>query len=161
LRWTAGELALVASPAEWPGIAMRGVIDRVDALPASDAGATPARLLIDYKTGNTAALRTRARSGVEDTQLVFYAALLARQSDDCAAIEACYLPLDDGDTVKELPHEAVADDAQVFVEGIGHDLVQLLAGAPMPALGEGSVCTFCEARGLCRRDHWDAAAVPP
>jgi ATP-dependent helicase/nuclease subunit B len=24
----------------------------------------------------------------------------------------------------------------------------------MPALGEGSVCDFCEVRGLCRKDHW-------
>ena len=27
-------------------------------------------------------------------------------------------------------------------------------GAALPALGEGPVCDFCEARGLCRRDHW-------
>ena len=25
---------------------------------------------------------------------------------------------------------------------------------PLPALGEGSACDYCEARGLCRRDHW-------
>jgi hypothetical protein len=24
----------------------------------------------------------------------------------------------------------------------------------MAPLGEGSACTYCEARGLCRRDHW-------
>jgi ATP-dependent helicase/nuclease subunit B len=27
-------------------------------------------------------------------------------------------------------------------------------GAQMPALGEGTACEFCAARGLCRRDWW-------
>jgi ATP-dependent helicase/nuclease subunit B len=33
---------------------------------------------------------------------------------------------------------------------------RLKDGAALPALGEGSVCETCEARGLCRRDHWSA-----
>ena len=27
--------------------------------------------------------------------------------------------------------------------------------APLPALGEGSVCEWCAARGLCRKDFWN------
>ena len=26
--------------------------------------------------------------------------------------------------------------------------------APLPALGEGAVCDYCAARGLCRKDFW-------
>jgi ATP-dependent helicase/nuclease subunit B len=40
--------------------------------------------------------------------------------------------------------------------GLAHDMSRLAAGAPMPALGEGRVCDFCAARGLCRKDHWSA-----
>jgi ATP-dependent helicase/nuclease subunit B len=40
------------------------------------------------------------------------------------------------------------------VQGLAQDLVQLRAGAGLPALGEGAVCDYCDARGLCRRDHW-------
>jgi hypothetical protein len=29
--------------------------------------------------------------------------------------------------------------------------------APMPAMGEGKACEYCEARGLCRRDFRVAA----
>jgi ATP-dependent helicase/nuclease subunit B len=34
------------------------------------------------------------------------------------------------------------------------DLARIEAGAPLAALGEGKVCDFCAARGLCRRDFW-------
>jgi ATP-dependent helicase/nuclease subunit B len=38
--------------------------------------------------------------------------------------------------------------------GIRSDLGRIAAGAPLPALGEGPVCDFCAARGLCRKDFW-------
>jgi ATP-dependent helicase/nuclease subunit B len=32
----------------------------------------------------------------------------------------------------------------------------------MPALGAGSACDYCAARGLCRRDFWnDVEATEP
>ena len=38
----------------------------------------------------------------------------------------------------------------------------IAAGAPLPALGEGSVCEFCAVRGLCRKDYWaDAEQAMP
>ena len=38
----------------------------------------------------------------------------------------------------------------------------LLGCAPLPALGEGSVCEFCAVRGLCRKDYWaDAEQAMP
>lgn len=43
----------------------------------------------------------------------------------------------------------------LLVEGIQHDFARIAAGAPMPALGEGAVCDYCAARGLCRKDFWN------
>jgi ATP-dependent helicase/nuclease subunit B len=51
----------------------------------------------------------------------------------------------------------VAESARALLQGLGDELKRLRAGAPMPALGEGAVCEHCEARGLCRRDHWPDA----
>ena len=43
-----------------------------------------------------------------------------------------------------------------------HDMARIAAGAPLPALGEGSVCEFCAVRGLCRKDYWaDAEQAMP
>ena len=41
-------------------------------------------------------------------------------------------------------------------EGMTQDVARIAAGAPLPALGEGSVCDWCAARGLCRKDFWGA-----
>jgi ATP-dependent helicase/nuclease subunit B len=38
--------------------------------------------------------------------------------------------------------------------GIVHDMARMGAGAPLRPLGEGAVCDWCEARGLCRKDFW-------
>jgi len=41
-------------------------------------------------------------------------------------------------------------------------MARIAAGAPLPALGEGSVCEFCAVRGLCRKDYWaDAEQALP
>jgi ATP-dependent helicase/nuclease subunit B len=149
VRWLAGEQALESQPSAWHGLAMQGRVDRIDLLPD---GATE---LIDYKTGNAEALRRKAADGLEDTQLAFYAALVAASGGD-ARVAAGYLPLDERDRLRIVPHEGVAQSARALVEGIGAELARVRAGAPLPALGEGSACTWCAARGLCRRDHWPA-----
>ena len=154
-RWLDGELTLSARPAEWQGIEMHGVIDRVDSLPGDDLTG-PVIQLIDYKTGSAQGLRELVGQPQEDTQLAFYAALMARQSEAVGEIAACYLPLDAGDTVKAIDHADVAFSADQLVEGLGHDLARIRNGEPMPALGAGRACDHCEARGLCRRDHWAA-----
>jgi ATP-dependent helicase/nuclease subunit B len=61
--------------------------------------------------------------------------------------------------VKAIDHEDVEFSAEQLVEGIGIDLTRLRAGAAMPALGEARACEYCDARGLCRRDHWPPAAA--
>jgi ATP-dependent helicase/nuclease subunit B len=148
-RWLAGEADLTAHPSGWGGIAMQGRIDRIDRLP----GATR---LVDYKTSPTSTLKKRVADPQEDTQLAFYAALVAQQPDAPAALEAVYLPLDDSDTLKAVPHDGVADTARQLVQALGHELARVRGGAALPALGEGVACDYCAARGLCRRDHWAA-----
>lgn len=150
-RWLDGELALSALPAEWGGIEMFGVIDRVDVVPG---GQGPVTQLIDYKTGSAQGLRTRVKQTQEDTQLAFYAALMGQQSEAAGELAAAYLPLDESDAIRAIEHKDVAVSARRLVEGLGSDLLRIRSGAAMPALGEGSACEYCEARGLCRRDHW-------
>ena len=43
-----------------------------------------------------------------------------------------------------------------LIEGILGDMARIAEGAPLPALGEGSVCEWCAVRGLCRKDFWNA-----
>ena len=68
-------------------------------------------------------------------------------------MNASYLHLDDR-ACTDLPHEDVETTAQALSEGMRQDFERIWLGHAMPALGEGSVCDFCEARGLCRKDHW-------
>lgn len=153
-RWQAGEDSLQAAPAAWAPQTLRGRIDRVD------LGRDGARMIIDYKTGSVQGLRGKLKEPLEDTQLPFYVALLQGQEAEAdgphGEVRAAYLALDDADGPKLLPHPDVADTAVILVERVGQELRRLREGAPMPALGEGSVCETCEARGLCRRDEWPA-----
>lgn len=123
---------------------LRGRIDRIDRLP----GGTP--LLIDYKTEALKRSQERIKAGSEETQLPFYALLAGVD-----APRAAYLNLAEREAephlleLSDLPQLA----AQLY-EGMAHDVQRIAAGAPLPALGEGSVCDWCAARGLCRKDFW-------
>ncbi len=110
--------------------------------------------LIDYKTGSADALREKTHQPFEDTQLAVYAALM-RSQDSTAPLAAMYLALD-GKEIKPIAHRDVEASAIALIDGIAHDLARLRAGHGMPALGEGSTCDYCAARGICRRDHWSA-----
>ena len=122
---------------------LKGQIDRIDEV---TDGAT---LLIDYKTEPLARTRDRIKAGNEDTQLPFYALLSGAD-----APRAAYLNLAEREapSLHELP-ELPMLAAQLY-EGMAYDLARIAAGEPLPALGEGSVCDWCEARGLCRKDFW-------
>jgi ATP-dependent helicase/nuclease subunit B len=149
--WLAGERDASIRPEALVGIVLEGRIDRIDRV---DHGA--ALQLIDYKTGAPEKLKQRVRQPFEDTQLAFYAALLAAEAD--APLQASYLMLDSGDTIGEVEHPDVTNSAAVLVRELGAEMARLRAGAPLPALGEGTTCDYCEARGLCRRDHWPDGA---
>ncbi len=123
---------------------LKGQIDRIDEV---TDGAT---LLIDYKTEPLARTRDRIKAGNEDTQLPFYALLSGAD-----APRAAYLNLAEREapSLHELP-ELPMLAAQLY-EGMAYDLARIAAGEPLPALGEGSVCGWCDARGLCRKDFWE------
>jgi ATP-dependent helicase/nuclease subunit B len=146
-RFASGETECERALPALEGLALQGVLDRID------RNAEGAALLIDYKTGNADKLRQRVASPLEDTQLAFYAALLG---DEATPPRALYLALDDRKPPRPFEHKDVADSAAALIEGLAADWRALRAGAGAAALGEGDACRFCAARGLCRRDHWTA-----
>lgn len=127
-------------------VRLYGQLDRIDV--RHHEGARQ-HLVLDYKTGSLDGLKRKIATPLEDTQLAFYAAL----SDPQWTVQASYLHLDVQD-VKQLDHPDVERSAQVLLEGLARDWTRLHAGEAMPALGEGMACGFCQARGLCRKDHW-------
>jgi ATP-dependent helicase/nuclease subunit B len=129
---------------ELGSVALRGRIDRIDRLPGQVA------LVVDYKTEGLGVTRQRVKTPTEDTQLAFYSALL---QDD--VLQAAYVNLEENATTTVWQDDILAA-RDALVEGIQQDMAALAAGAPMPALGEGRVCDFCAARGLCRKDFWAA-----
>jgi ATP-dependent helicase/nuclease subunit B len=150
MAWLEGEVERRVEPPELEGVALFGRIDRIDALPGGR------RQLIDYKTSASGQLKAKVRNRLEDTQLAFYAALelLRDPAADPPPLEAMYLALDENSGLDWAPHPEVADTARQLLQHLAEDLRRLRDGAALPALGEGRVCEFCEARGLCRRDHW-------
>ncbi|MDE2613732.1 MAG: PD-(D/E)XK nuclease family protein [Burkholderiales bacterium] len=150
-HWQAGEVDAHAAPAALAPTVLRGRLDRVD------AGPEGTRQVIDYKTGDAAKLRRKVAEPLEDTQLAFYAALLG----DATPLQACYLALDGRDAPREIAHADVQRSAAALVAGLADEMRRVRDGATLDALGEGEVCEHCEARGLCRRDHWCTPAVDP
>ncbi len=124
-----------------------GTIDRIDAVSSTGE---PKPLVIDYKTENDAVTRKRIGAGAEDTQLAFYAALLSHDT-----LRAAYVNVGERGETQMHEQEEVVHLRDLLVEGILHDFERIAAGDPMPALGEGMVCEYCSARGLCRKDFWN------
>jgi ATP-dependent helicase/nuclease subunit B len=127
---------------------LKGRLDRVDILAGSGA---QQYAVIDYKTESDASLKARVAQPLEDTQLIFYAALLGRES-----VQAAYLGLGEKEA-KEVPQKLVNEALPLLLEGIASDTERMARGHGLPALGEGKACEYCAARGLCRKDFWEAA----
>lgn len=135
----------VPLPGEVTSVMLKGKIDRTDACYRDEQRA---RMVIDYKSGSLQGLKDKVKRPLEDTQLPFYAALVGSDVTDAA-----YLHLDaKGATL--IPHPEVQASAQALLEGLQQDMSRLMQGAAMPALGDTTACSYCAARGLCRRDHW-------
>ncbi|MCU0967420.1 MAG: PD-(D/E)XK nuclease family protein [Rubrivivax sp.] len=147
-RWRDGEFDLRAAPDPVAPQTLRGRIDRLDEGPGG------VRQVIDYKSGASTPLRDRVRMPLEDTQLAFYALLAGAAAEDAPPLEAIYLALDEPQAPVEVQHPDVVRSARALLAGLADDLARMRAGAPLPALGEGRACDWCEMRGLCRRDHW-------
>ncbi|HEX4235096.1 MAG TPA: PD-(D/E)XK nuclease family protein [Caldimonas sp.] len=150
--WARGEVDLRIRPEALGGVELHGRVDRIDSV---DGGA---RLeLIDYKTGSSSQLKKDVADRFEDTQLAFYAALVGAESE--LPLRAFYLALDATKGLDTHEHQNVATSADALLAGIADDLSRLREGAGLPPLGEGSACAHCDARGLCRRDHWTVEAA--
>ncbi len=120
-----------------------GKIDRID---REKDGHT---LLIDYKTEPRTTTLDRIKSGQEDTQLPFYAALMA---DDTLA--AAYVNLGEKEPTKTYAQPDIVGLRDELIDSILTDMIRIGQGAALPALGEGKACEYCAARGLCRKDFW-------
>ncbi len=149
-RFERAEAALTAQTGPWK---LYGKLDRIDRQDSPE-GAIP--FVIDYKTEGRPGTLERVKEPLEDTQLAFYAALLPDEN-----LRAAYLSITDkrGDAAREAPTLLVEQPEVLMAreqlrEGLAHDMARVAAGQPMPALGEGRVCDFCAARGLCRKDFW-------
>ena len=142
-RFEAGEVERSCQPFDGPlaALTLQGRIDRIDSTPAGT-------LLLDYKTGRAKDLKDKLKAPLEDTQLAIYALLMDADPD----LQAAYLAMDEPDALVTVPHPEVSATAQALRDGLQADLAAVLGGAALPALGEGRVCDYCEARGLCRKD---------
>jgi len=122
-----------------------GKLDRIDRLPDGRA------LVMDYKSESRSVTAGRINAPLEDTQLPFYAALL---SDD--ELHASYVNLGEKETTRSYEQEAIVSLRDQLIDSIQADMGRIAQGAPMPAMGEGKACEYCDARGLCRRDFREA-----
>ncbi len=120
-----------------------GRIDRIDRLADGRA------MVMDYKTEPHAVSLDRVKQPGEDTQLAFYAALL---NDD--TLRAAYVNVGERGATQTVEQAAVVEARDLLLHGILDDLGRIGGGAALAALGEGKVCDYCAARGLCRRDFW-------
>jgi len=118
---------------------LHGRLDRVDRRGAALA-------VIDYKTRDFDRLRRQA-GDPEDVQLAVYTALMGD-----AVEEAGYVALD-GDKLDMAAVEDPSAHARAQMARLRALFEHMGAGAPLVANGVGAVCDWCEARGVCRKDH--------
>lgn len=138
--------------ADIPDVRLRGCLDRVDRLllPPDDDGTAPQWLLLDYKSEAAAKTSERIKRPDEDTQLAFYATLLAPEP-----VQVAYVNVGESGETKLYPHQEVHQLTTQLVHGMARDLQGIARGTPLQALGRGGRCDYCAMRGLCRRDFWD------
>jgi ATP-dependent helicase/nuclease subunit B len=139
-------------------IAVKGRVDRVDTCANGD------RLILDYKTGSRDSIQKRVKDPLEDVQLAFYAELLEASDAmptpvPAQSTESVYLSLlerTQADQPKDAPTVFKIEDfvatRAALRDGLAQDWSRLRAGAALKALGEGTACERCDARGLCRKD---------
>ena len=127
-------------------LSLVGRIDRIDR--AQDG----TLMVLDYKTENTGVTTSRLKDPLEDTQLAFYGALVEADS-----LRAAYVNVGEKDGSKTFEQNDIVDSRDALITGILDDMQRIGEGATLPALGEGTACDYCAARGLCRKDFWGAS----
>ena len=131
------------------GVRLSGRIDRWED-PGADA------LLIDFKTSDPAALKSRVRSIDQDVQLPLYAWLIGPEK---TARDALYVAIRH-DRVSEISvttetEQPLHDLAQALAERLSADLLAIRQGGPLLRRAmetDPSRCDICRVRGICRRD---------
>jgi ATP-dependent helicase/nuclease subunit B len=165
--WAGGELPR-SIEITTPGgrtITLDGRLDRVDSREAPvashqppEAGSaaraagdpSPQFSVIDYKTRSAKALQESLLVPGEDVQLGVYALLWGK-----AVTEAMFLSVDRRDIEAVAPKQEIQALAEGTKERLTAIFDALTAGARLPAQGTAAACEYCDARGLCRKDHWD------
>ncbi|MET3494404.1 PD-(D/E)XK nuclease family protein [Variovorax boronicumulans] len=167
LEWLAGHEAggavfVEAEPWKDQPLGKLRLVGRLDRI---DRTADGQAFVIDYKTESASVSKERVKDPTEDTQLAFYAALVA---DD--TLRAAYVNVGEKSSgTQTVEQPAVVEARDALVAGIISDFTRIAEGAALPPLGEGAVCDYCAARGLCRKDFWGdevprlaaAGASPP
>jgi ATP-dependent helicase/nuclease subunit B len=124
------------------GLKLVGQLDRIDKSVDGTA------MVLDYKTESDSKTKDRLKNPMEDTQLAFYASLVGDET-----LEAAYVNVNEKES-KTYVQKDIDHSRSALIEGILDDMQGISAGKPLPALGEGSACEYCAARGLCRKDFW-------
>ena len=118
-----------------------GKLDRIDRPPGEPL------YLLDYKTEPLDTTRKRIKAGTEDTQLSFYAALFDEQN-----VQGAYVSVGEREGTQTINQPDLVHLREQLAEGILEDMQRVADGHPMVAMGQGSACDYCAARGLCRKD---------
>ena len=151
-RWQGGELSsgFTIELDNGGTVRIEGRIDRIDerALDGAQESA-----VIDYKARAHGALKAKLKDHGEDVQLPVYIALAEAAHPERVVTEAAYLSIM-RDEVKAVAYPHAETAGQQHIIRLQQLFEQLHAQTPLPAQGVDSVCDYCEARGLCRRDHW-------
>jgi ATP-dependent helicase/nuclease subunit B len=92
----------------------------------------------------------------EDTQLAFYAAMIDEDS-----LRAAYVNVGEKSSgTHTVEQKQIVEARDTLVQGIQDDFMRIERGVALRPLGEGGVCDYCSARGLCRKDFWGDDALP-
>lgn len=158
-HWRGGELDAGVDVAMPDGVPLRlaGRIDRLD------KGPDGAHAVLDYKTQPASRLRRKVGDAEEDCQLAFYGLLRA---DAVAGSWVALEGVKQGgrDSAPGAQREVDLPEFQAAVtwleRQLRHDVGRLRQGAKLPAFGDAAACTYCEARGLCRKGFWESTALP-
>lgn len=145
-RWQDGELErTLAIPLEnGRELVLRGRLDRVDR-----NGSVLA--VLDYKTQSHSSLKKKLEIPGEDVQLPCYALLLGEMPQ-----QAAFVAVDEKEVKLVEKERDIAGLAEAGQERLQTLFSALYRGASLPAQGVAHACEYCEMRGLCRKDFWNA-----
>ena len=124
-------------------LTLKGRIDRVD------GHADGAVRVLDYKMMDATRLRNKLKEAGEDVQLACYAHVYE-------ADEAAFISIEKNKVMAVAPPQDLPELAHATIQRLTELFGQMRAGVPMPAHGVDEACVYCEMRGLCRKNEWNA-----